>query len=86
LKIHGVYTCDDMLDSLETYHQRAWAADWEAWKLAVTYFAKDTKYSEGPEWCVRWVADPWAGPPGWAFGPYASEAYSYTLWTEVTVP
>ena len=86
MRIYGVYTCDVMLDVLDTYHQREWAADWHAWKLAWDWSEKDRKYAEGPEWRLTWIANPWAGHPGWGFGPYASEAYSYVVPIKVTVP
>lgn len=85
MKIYQVYT-DDFIDMMMCQHQRAWMADWCAWKLAVKYFEKDTKHAEGPEWCVRYVSKPYHGYSGWAFGPYASEAYSYAVPVKVDVP
>lgn len=85
MRVYFVYT-DDMISHAEGIHQRAWAADWHAYKLALKYFAKDTQWAESAMWCVRWVAEPWAGYPGWAFGPYASEAFSYVVPVKVEVP
>ena len=85
MRIYHVYTYDFM-DSVMCMHQRAWMADWCAWKLAVKYFEGDLNHGDGPEWCVRWVSEPWAGPPGWAFGPHSSEAYSYAVPVKVEVP
>jgi hypothetical protein len=85
VKIYAVYT-EEYLSDIQGMHQREWAADWHAYKLAVKYFEKDTLHAESEEWCVRWVSEPWAGYPGWAFGPYASESYSYVVPVGVTVP
>ena len=84
MRVYHVYT-EEYLSQIEGIHQRAWAADWHAWKLAVKYFASDIKY-DTQGWRIMWVRDPWAGYPGWAWGPYSTEAASYVVPVEVTVP
>jgi hypothetical protein len=84
VKVYYVYT-EEYLSQVECIHQRAWMADWCAWKLAWNYFEGERRHD--PEsWRLMWVSEPWAGPPGWAFGPHSSEAYSYAVPVKVEVP
>lgn len=84
MRLYQVYTYD-YGNSLNCQHQRAWAADWCAWKLAWKWSERDRKHGTDG-WRLMWVKDPWAGYPGWAWGPYSTEAYSYVVPVEVTVP
>lgn len=83
MKVFHVYA-EDYNAKLVAIHQREWTADWAAYKEACKY--SNTPLGATPEFGPRYISNPIWGHPGWGFGPYSDEAYTYVVPVKVQVP